>query len=131
MTKILNQEFDFRTIKSFEDACAKLDINPLKLPYVTDLSEELLKPIIAHYKLMIIFKAINNDWTPDWNDDDQYKWFPWIVLPSGFGFSYSCTSYTYKDTGIDSRLCTNSDEKAIYMAVQFKQEYMDLLLCFE
>ncbi len=91
--------FDFRTIKSFEDACAKQNVDPTALPDVSMIPEDLRKPIIAAYKLMIIFLAINNGWRPDWSDSDQYKYFPWYrVLSSGFGFSDSDCSYD------DSRL---------------------------
>jgi hypothetical protein len=121
--------FDFKTIKTFEDACKHLGIDPCSF---NDLGDEFRKPIMAAYKLMIIYKAINNGWKPDWSNDDQYKYFPWYgVLSSGFGFSHSDYYYTHAITYVGSRLCTDSREKALYIAEQFKAEYQDYFLYSE
>lgn len=121
--------FDFRTIKTFEDACRKENIDPEKLPDVSMLSEEFRKPVIANYKLQVIYKAINNGWKPDWNNDNQWKYYPWYsVLSSGFGFSHSLYYYTYTLTDVGSRLCTDTSEKALYIAKQFEAEYIDYFL---
>jgi len=125
-------EFDFRTIKTYEDACAKGSIDPQQLPDVSMIPEEMRKHVIAYYKLLVIYKAINDGWKPDWSDWDQYKYHPWFeVLSSGFGFS---NSYCYCDSthsAVGSRLCTDTREKALYIAAQFQAEYRDLLLYSE
>jgi hypothetical protein len=130
--KAKKESFDYESIRTFEDACRHLNVDPNALPDVSNLPEEVRKPIVAHYKLIIIFKAINNGWTPDWSDDDQYKYFPWFwVLSSGFGFSYSDYYCTDTAAGVGSRLCTDSREKAMYIAKQFEAEYRDFLLYSE
>ena len=121
--------FDFKTIKSFEDACAKENVDPTALPDVSMVPEEFRKPIINAYKLMIIYKAINNGWRPDWSKSSQWKYFPWYgVLSSGFGFSDSRYYYGLTTTIVGSRLCTDSSEKAIYIAEQFQAEYQEFFL---
>jgi len=119
-------KFDYKTIKTFEDACSKLGIDPtITLP----VPEEFKKPMVAVYKLIIIYKAINNGWVPDWGNWDQYKYYPWYrVLSSGFGFSGSGYGYGDADAGVGSRLCTDTSEKAMYIAEQFKAEYQDYFL---
>jgi hypothetical protein len=125
-------DFDFRTIKSFEDACAKLGIDTQLQPILNALPEEFKKPIIAVYKLMIIFKAINDGWIPDWSDSNQYKYYPWFwVLSSGLGFRVSYYICTLASTCVGSRLCTDTSEKAMYIAEQFESEYKDFLLLAE
>jgi len=127
--KPAKEKFDFKTIKTFEDACRKENIDPEKLPDVSMLPEEFRKPVVAAYKLMIIFRAINNGWTPDWNNHNQWKYYPWFsVLSSGFGFSASYYGDACTDTGVGSRLCTDSSEKALYIARQFEAEYIDYFL---
>ncbi len=122
-------EFDFRTIKTFEDACKKEGIDPEQLPELAKMPEEFVKPLIAAYKLMVIFKAINNGWRPDWSNYDQGKYFPWFgVLSSGFGFGHSYYGYVRSDADVGSRLCTDSSEKAPYIAEQFQDEYKDFFL---
>ncbi len=130
--KTVKKEFDFRTIKTFEDACQKENIDSKKLPDVSGILEDLKKPILALYRLMIIFKAINNGWRPNWGKSSQYKYYPWFwVLSSGFGFSDSHYNYDLTFTDIGSRLCTDTSEKALYIAKQFEAEYKDLFLYSE
>lgn len=122
------ENFDFMTITSFEKACERLSINTT-LPDTSGIPDEFAKPIIAVYKLMIIFKAINNGWIPDWSNWGQYKYYPWFrVLSSGFGFSYTGYICDHTLTLVGSRLCTNISEKAKYIAKQFEQEYKDAFL---
>ena len=125
-------KFDFRTIKTFEDACTQLNIDQASVPDLSMIPEEFRKPLLAAYKLMIIYKAINNGWKPDWSDDDPYKYFPWFgVLSSGSGFSGSGSTYDCTRTAVGSRLCTDSSEKARYIAEQFEAEYVDYFLYSE
>ena len=125
-------EFDYTTIKTFEDACKKVNTDPAKLPDVSGILEEFAKPIIAAYKLLIIYKAINNEWKPDWSNWDQYKYYPLFeVLSSGFGFSDSLYTYVYSHSTVGSRLCTDTWEKALYIAEQFKAEYQEYFLYSE
>ena len=121
-------KFDFRTIKTFEQACHKIRVTS-SLPTLTNGCGELLKPTIAAYKLMVIFQAINDGWIPDWGNSSQWKYWPWFrVLSSGFGFSGSYCEYGYAHSSVGSRLCTDTSEKARYIATQFEQEYKDLFL---
>lgn len=123
------KKFDYKTIKTFEDACAKCGIEPIALPELSMIPEEFRKPILAAYRIMIIYKAINNKWVPDWANSNQGKYYPWYwVLSSGFGFSCSSYTYDYSFTSVGSRLCTDSSEKAMYIAKQFEQEYKDYFL---
>lgn len=128
-TEKRDPKLDYKTIRTFEDACKELNIDPAHLPDVLLIPEEFRKAIVAAYKLMIIYKAINNGWVPDWSNTNQYKYYPWFwVLPSGSGFSFSLYYYTSTSTGVGSRLCTDTSEKAEYMAKQFSAEYQDYLL---
>jgi hypothetical protein len=131
-TKKSTPKFGYRTIKTFEDACKKLKLDSEKLPDTTGMLEELAKPIIAAYKLMVIYKAINNGWKPDWNNYFQYKYYPWFeVLSSGFGFSDSHYDCDITRAAVGSRLCTDTREKALYMGKQFEAEYLDYFLYSE
>jgi hypothetical protein len=109
-------------VKTFEDAYNVLGINT---GCVYSSSEE--PDEIAYKKLKVIVKALNEGWTPDWNDDDQYKWYPWFELqktnsnPSGFRLD--CVNYHYAGSAVGSRLCFRSRELAEYAAKQFEDLY--------
>jgi hypothetical protein len=88
----MKTKFNFKTIKSFEDACKKEGIDPTKLPDVSMIPEEFRGAIIAVYRLFIIYKAINNGWVADYTNNNQYKYYPWFKINSsgsGFVFSFS------------------------------------------
>ena len=120
--------FDYKTIKTFEDACKKLDIDPTKLPETSEILEEFAKPIIAAYKLMIIYKAINDGWKPDWSNSDQYKYYPYFwVLSSGFGFSVTAYRCVGTSSTVGSRLCFESAEKAAHAGRTFLKLFEDFI----
>lgn len=76
----------------------------------------------------MVAKAINKGWEPDWNNSNQYKWWPYFDLSSGFGFSYSDYGYGGTDTSASgSRLCFESEDKSEYAATQFIEIYKQFL----
>ncbi len=121
-------------IKTFEDACKALNLNPEEsLPEVSKVSEKHRKAIIAHCKLVIIAEALNEGWKPDWSDNER-KYYPWFDMEesvkqsTGSGLSY----YVYADdcsgSTVGSRLCFKTWELAKYAGTQFKVEYADYFL---
>jgi hypothetical protein len=113
---------EYESIKTFEDACKKFKVHPDDVFTDRDSSDE-----IAYKKLKLIIRAINNGWTPDWNNSDQKKWWSWFDLSSGFGFSFSAYRYDCTFTTVGSRLCFESKEKCDYTTNQFINLYKDLL----
>ena len=133
-TKKEDSKFDFRTIKSFEDACKKENVDPALLPDVSMIPKEFRKSIINMYKLYIIYKAINNGWIANYGNGNETKYYAWFrVLPSGSGFDFSSTSYYYDISlaAVGVRLCTDTREKAIYIAETFGEEYKEIFLITE
>lgn len=125
---------DYKKIKSFEDACKAVNIDPKALPEVSMLPAIHQKAIVAHYKLIIIAEAINDGWQPNWNDSNEWKYFPWFEVeadedrPAGFGFSYSYYDIWPSSTLVGSRLCFKTRETAIYAGKQFEDLYKDMML---
>jgi hypothetical protein len=120
-------------IKTFEDACKVLNLDPVKvLPDVSAFPPTHQAALTAAGKLFIIADALNEGWKPDWNDDDEYKYYPWFDLekdknnPSGFrlfGVFCNCT-----DSSVGSRLCFKSRDIAEYAGTQFVDLYRDLMV---
>ena len=122
--KQLLKEFDYRNIKTFEDACEALGLAPKN-----EVSANDDKHIKAYKMLIIIFKAVNNGWTPDWTNSNECKYYPWFkVILSGAGLSFSYYGCTGTDTFVGHRLCTNKSEKAVFLGTQFREIYEDYLL---
>lgn len=120
-------------IKSFEDACNHLGINPNDLPVVDMLPEKNRKSIIAYYKLTIIIRALNERWEPNFSDWNEYKYYNWFYIEKdrdkrSSGFRYHATYYTFTFAIIGSLLCFKNKELARYAAEQFKELYREYLL---
>ena len=120
-------------IKSFEDACKHLGLNPNDLPVVDMLPEKDRKSIIAYYKLTIITRALNEGWEPDFSNWNEYKYYNWFYVEENkdqrsSGFRYGGTDFTDAYTTIGSRLCFKNRELAKYATEQFKELYREYLL---
>jgi hypothetical protein len=127
-------------IKTFEDACTVIGVDSNKvLPEVSGYPENHQKALLATGKLFIINQALNRvdndnkDWAPDWNDTDEYKYYPWFDLekhkknnPSGFRFDGCGFGYDYSDVG--ARLVYRTRKLAEYAGTQFEDLYRDLMV---
>lgn len=117
-------------IKSFEDACKHLGLNPNDLPVVDMLPEKDRKSIIAFYKLTIIIRALNEGWEPDWSNWDKWKYYNWFYVEKGedqhsSGFRYRDAHCATTRTVTGSRLCCGIYADAEYIGKQFEDLYND------
>jgi hypothetical protein len=116
-------------VKTFDDACKVLNVNATELAVIFSspiLTSTILASdtasIKAYTKLILITRALNEGWEPDWDDDDEYKHYPWFYMQdSGFRLIDVDCHYTY--SGVGSRLCFKSEELAQYAAKQFLDLY--------
>ena len=124
----------YTEIKSFEDACKATGNDPKALPDFSMIPEKHRKALLSHFMLLIIVMAINEGWEPDWNDDDQRKWTPWLEVEAsedhkgGSGLSLYVVDRWDTDATVGSRLCYESREKAEYAFETFKDLYEDYFL---
>ena len=113
-------------IKSIDDAINELgeddeDVKALRV--IENLS--IPKHIISQLQSIIIAKALNEVWVPDWNDSSQYKYFPYFDMESSSAGGFVCNDYGSRGTyaAVGSRLCFKSRELAEYAGKQFKGIY--------
>jgi len=113
-------------IKSIDDAINELgeddeDVKALRV--IENLS--IPKHIISQLQSIIIAKALNEVWVPDWNDSSQYKYFPYFDMESSSAGGFVCNDYGSRGTyaAVGSRLCFKSRELAEYAGKQFKDIY--------
>lgn len=116
-------------VKSFEDACQVLGIST-NVPDVKGLPRKHQKAIVANYKLIIIAEALNEGWKPNWQDSDEYKYYPWFDMRNPAGVSYSNTNHTatFASAYFGSRLCFKTRELAIYFGQQFTELHNESML---
>lgn len=141
---------DYKSIKTYEDACEALGEEP-----VGDLGDHVDKHIIALIKLETISRALwGKDWQPKPDPDgSKYFYYPWFALYTQSemdsmseedrgallgagayggalaGFGYLAAHYRSSGSSADFgfRLCQETEEKAKYFGVQFKEIWADYL----
>lgn len=141
---------DYKSIKTYEDACEALGEEP-----IGDLGDHVDKHIIALIKLETISRALwGKDWQPKPDPDgSKYFYYPWFALytqsemdsmseedrgallgagansGASAGFGYLDASHRSSRSGatIGFRLCQETEEKAKYFGVQFKEIWADYL----
>lgn len=115
--EVFNQKITDR-VRSYEDACEVLEMVPEY--FGNDSKDE-----IAYKKLKVIVRALNEGWTPDWSNSNQYKYYPWFCMGAKFRFDYYAVISGSSTMG--SRLCVKSSELANYLGEQFTALYNDFL----
>lgn len=145
-------EFDYTSIKTFEDACNRIRVSANALSAVGSHFNRAFVQANALYKLIIIQEAIN-DGQP--LDEDGDAWYPYWVLYSkeeiaemgedkrkannikllscvssltaeiaGVRGAYASDRGAYTGTSYGFPLCFGSEEKALYAGKQFESLYL-------
>jgi hypothetical protein len=113
--------FNYQSIKTYEDACKRLNLDPTKIPDTSIVPLKYRRSIIAYHKLLIIHEALNDGWTPDWYRSSQIKFYVWLSYEKLGVSSTRAAAYP-------GRLCCKHYELAQYIADTFKSEYWDYFL---
>lgn len=141
---------DYKSIKTYEDACEALGEEP-----VGDLGDHVDKHIIALIKLETISRALwGKDWQPKPDPDgSKYFYYPWFALYTqsemdsmneedrgallgahayngayaGFGCLLADHRSSASNASVGFRLCQETEEKAKYFGIQFKEIWADYL----
>lgn len=113
-------------VKSLDDA-----YSITKRPKIdfSNLPEDVRDHFQAQYDVVVIAEALNEGWTPDWDDSDELKWYPWFEMgSSAFAFDGSDYVCSYADAGSGSRLRFKTEELATYAGKQFLDVFKKLQL---
>ena len=94
---------------------------------VSELNPKHVKAIIAFNRLCTIAQAWNkeDDFTPDFSNRNQEKWFPWFVYSddaAGFVCAFTRNTASFAYANIGSRLCFKTSARAR----QFGEQFIDL-----
>ena len=69
-------------VKTFEDACKELGEDHKLVQQFKAIEPAIAedKEATAYFKLGIIIVALNEGWEPDLNNDEEYRYFPYLCL---------------------------------------------------
>lgn len=110
-------------VKTFDDACRELGMtgNQIATFELNGALDEDAQAIADHTKLIIITKALNEGWQPNWNNSSEYKYYPYFDMQNGFSLNDVASDYGY--SCVSSRLCFASEKIALYAVKQFGDLY--------
>ena len=108
-------------IKTIQDAINELGEPDVEVAELRKLENATITShILYRQQAVVITKALNEDWVPDFSNLEQTKYEPWFEYDSSAdGF----LRYNYlgrgTSTDVGSRLCFKSRELAEYFGKQF------------
>lgn len=80
-----------KKIASYEDACRVLNIQPINEEVFNIFPKEDQRSMLAYHKLTVITRALNNGWKPNWDDQNEWKYYPLFRYVNA-GLSFASTS---------------------------------------
>lgn len=84
-----------KKIASYEDACRVLNIQPINEEVFNIFPKEDQRSMLAYHKLTVITRALNNGWKPNWDDQNEWKYYPLFrYVNAGLSFAATCHSAT-------------------------------------
>lgn len=120
-------------VKTYEDACKVLGVEPINEQNAK--AQGFRSDEIARRKLETIAAALNEGWKPDWNNTDQYKYYPYFYIQenakgafAGLSCASSGNAATNTLASIGSRLCFYASRLARYAGNQFTDLYEQILI---
>lgn len=81
-----------KKIASYEDACRVLNIQPINEEVFNIFPKEDQRSMLAYHKLTVITRALNNGWKPNWDDQNEWKYYPLFRYVNA-GLSYACDGF--------------------------------------
>lgn len=121
-------------VKTYEDACKVLGVEPINEQNAK--AQGFRSDEIARRKLETIAAALNEGWKPDWNNTDQYKYYPYFYIQenakgkgsAGLSYAGPNGAATYATADVGSRLCFYASRLARYASNQFTDLYEQILI---
>lgn len=100
---------------------------------VNDINPKHMKALVALNELFTIAQAWNKEdnFTPDFSNRNQTKWFPWFVYSNanaGFVSARTFNTASLASASFGSRLCFKTSDRARQFGEQFIDLWNDVLL---
>lgn len=85
-----------KKIASYEDACRVLNIQPINEEVFNIFPKEDQRSMLAYHKLTVITRALNNGWKPNWDDQNEWKYYPLFrYVNAGLSCAYGLRDYVF------------------------------------
>ncbi|MCC6448013.1 MAG: hypothetical protein IT215_04945 [Chitinophagaceae bacterium] len=82
----------------------------------------------AYRQLKLIVHVVNAGWRPNFENTNEFEYYPWFSVSSGFAFGTATYHYDYAYMSTGSRLCFKSRELAEFAGKTFTDIYKAYLM---
>lgn len=138
------RKYDYTKIKTMDQAYAKfpekVDLEKL-MKALKSVPARLRRGMLATLNAQVLTEVINNNdpkvpaFKPDYNNNNQYKWFPWCIggdsTGSGFRFGGSHFVWTLTPASGGARFALRDKARVEHVKKYFPDVYKELYLMLE
>ena len=119
-----------KTLKDAINILGEYDKDVVILKKLTNLNihEDIYSKLLAEQSLIVIIKALNENWKPDWNNKNQKKYYPIFEMGGSSGFRLHDFVYWYSHSAVGSQFIYKSEELMRYGVTQFIDLYKSYML---
>lgn len=115
-------------IKTIQDVLTELgedddDVAAYLISKRFGLSEHLVNYQLA----ILITKAFNEGWKPNWDNSNEYKYYAWFEMGGSSGFRFRAFDVWGSHSSVGSRLCFKTHELAEYAGKTFTNVYKQFM----
>lgn len=108
-------------VKSVEDACKELgeDNEQVKQLRLLQSVKGISGKVIANQELIVVTKALNEDWIPNFKNHEEYKWCNYFQMSQDGVFSFICVNDWHSYLYVPAPYFFKTKELALYCKSQF------------
>ncbi len=111
-------------IKTVEDVLKDNNVTQEQIDEMFEYAPEHLK---YQYIAELLCKSLNEGWTPDWDNSNETKYFPWFKMGSSVFRFNDCDGW-HALSSVGSRLCFKNKDLAKYAGEQFTDLYRKFMI---
>lgn len=111
-------------VKTFEDACNELGEDHKLVQQFKAIQEAIAedKEATAYFKLGIITAALNEGWEPDFTNDDEYRYYPYLCIWTKEELEDKDEAWK-EDHNLQLSLCVGSSSHGANCGLAFADSY--------
>ena len=111
-------------VKTFEDACKELGEDHKLVQQFKAIQEAIAedKEATAYFKLGIITAALNEGWEPDFTNDDEYRYYPYLCIWTKEDLEDKDEAWK-DDHNLQLCICVGSSSHGAYCGLAFADSY--------
>jgi len=115
---------DIFSVTTIKEVCKRLEEKELTIKDFSNFGDLALKMLTFH-QIKLLEKFFNQGWTADFNNSNQYKWYPYFEKVSG---GYRFCSSSYHVSFFYGFVALYKDQKTSdHIGRNFKDIYLNLL----